>query len=93
MKKLNCSFPWYTKSHPNLTTCSEEKIRDLVTLADNANIHDEQLMKEIEEFGCTIPNCQNTKWKVSSTNSAEVGDMKDYVFVSLNFPSSNKVKE
>ena len=55
MKKLNCSFPWYTKSHPNLTTCSEEKIRDLVTLADDANIHDEQLMKEIEAVQTAKP--------------------------------------
>ena len=93
MKKLNCSFPWSTNDHPNLTTCSEERIKNLVNLANNANIQEEQLMKEIEEFGCTIPNCETTNWKVSSTNSVEFSDLNDYVFISLNFPSSKKVKK
>ena len=51
MKKLNCSFPWIKKEIGSFETCGfSQKIKDLVDLANNANIEDKKLMDELKGY-------------------------------------------
>ena len=94
MHKLNCSFPWMKAENLSYESCdSSQKIKDLVDLANNANIEDEKLMDELKNFGCTIPNCQEIKWSVSSWQKAGMGNLSHANAIGLNFPSSTKVEK
>lgn len=92
MHKLNCSFPWIEAEHLSYERCGpSQKIKDLVNLANNANIEDEKLMEELKDFGCIIPNFQEIKWSVSSWQKAGMGNLSHANAIGLNFPSSSKV--
>ena len=92
MKKLNCSFPWMKDENKSYEKCgSNHKIKNLVELANKANIQDSKLMEELEQFGCTIPNCQEVTWRVSSSQNAGLGNLSHANLMALNFPSSTKV--
>ena len=91
MTKLNCSFPWM-KSTQKLPKCgSDHKIQNLVNLANKANIKNPDLMKELKDFGCSVPNCHDTNWIVSSWQKAGMENLSDVNIITLNFPSSSKV--
>ena len=93
MKKLNCSFPWIKDENQFYVKCgSNDKIKNLVELANKANIQDSKLMQELKQFGCTIPNCQEVTWRVSSSQNADLGNLSHANLIALNFPSSTKVR-
>ena len=52
---------------------SDHKVQDLVRMANDANIKDPGLLKELEEHNCHITNCQETRWTVSSWQRAVLG--------------------
>ena len=72
---------------------SDQMIKHLVRMANDANIKDPEFMKELEEYNCNLTNCQETKWTVSSWQRAVLGgsDHDNVTKVILNFPSSSKV--
>ena len=80
------------KSTQKLPLCgSDHKIQNLVNLADKANVKNPDLMKELKNFGCTIPNCLETNWIVSSWQKAGMSNLSQANIITLNFPSSSKV--
>ena len=63
MMKLKCYLPWLESYIGPLDKCgSKHYINDLVNLIKLVNYQDSKLTKEIKDFGCSIPNCKNTKW-------------------------------
>ena len=91
MKKMNCSFPWINSYNRSLRKCgANDYLKDLVDLVNKNYNPSPKYYKEIEDFGCTIPNCQSTTWSVTSSQDSILYD-KDVSKIILNFPSASKV--
>ena len=71
MKKLNCSLPWIQNYNGTLQKCGSEKnLDDLIEIMMNLDKQEE--MTELAKMGCTIPNCQTTKWNVVKSEVLQV---------------------
>ena len=91
MTKIGCAFPWLKSYDGSLRKCgSNDKIKDLVELVNQVNLREPNIIKEIKDFGCSISNCEQVKWSISSWQRAEV-NVPNMTYLELNFPSSSKV--
>ena len=91
MKKIGCSFPWLKSYNGSLRKCeSNDKIKDLVDLVNQVNLRDPNITNEVKDFGCSLSNCEQVKWSISSWQRAKV-NVQNMTYLELNFPSSSKV--
>ena len=93
MMKLNCSFPWIKTRNNNMEKCGSNRyVQELVDLIKNATDKNHSVSKEIDDFGCNVPNCINTKWQETKTQKNQKGSSNTSV-VYLYFPVSSKVND
>ena len=57
-----------------------------------AAIPNDELTKELEEFGCTIPNCETTEWLEEAYQTFDYGISSTFSSkITVQFSSSRKV--
>ena len=92
MMKLNCSFPWITYKTNDYTKCGvQHKISELVNLINEVNLGTQEIMEEINAFGCNEQNCQQTNWEMSSFQKVKLEFNNGRSYFKLTFPSSKKI--
>ena len=92
MSKLNCSFPWLKSYVGPLQKCgSENYVKDLVNYFGRIYNSDDEITKELNDFGCTIPNCESVTWLETNKIAEQLYEDRSYTKINLNFPSDSKV--
>ena len=92
MRKLNCSFPWLKSYDGLLQKCgSKTYVKDLVKFFGQIYNSEDEITNELNEFGCTIPNCESVTWLETNKIAEKLYEDKSYTKINLNFPSDSKV--
>ena len=92
MNKLNCSFPWLKSYNGPLQKCgSDNYVKDLVKHFGRVYNSDDEITKQLNEFGCTVPNCESITWLETNKIAEQLYEDKSYTKINLNFPSDSKV--
>ena len=92
MSKLNCSFPWLKSYVGPLQKCgSENYVKDLVNYFGRIYNSDDEITNELNDFGCTIPNCESVTWLETNKIAEQLYEDRSYTKINLNFPSDSKV--
>ena len=92
MSKLNCSFPWLKSYDGPLQKCgSEHYVKDLVQQFSRIYSSDHEITKELNDFGCTVPNCESITWLETNRIAEQLYEDRSYTKINLNFPSDSKV--
>ena len=84
---------WSNRLGPQYLKCGQDQhIDKLVEVIKAAAIPNDELTKELEEFGCTIPNCETTEWLEEAYQTFDYGISSTFSSkITVQFSSSRKV--
>ena len=84
---------WSNRLGLQYLKCGQDQhIDKLVEVIKAAAIPNDELTKELEEFGCTIPNCETTEWLEEAYQTFDYGISSTFSSkITVQFSSSRKV--
>ena len=70
---------------------SKHFVKGLVKYFGKIYNSEDEITKELNEYGCTIPNCESITWIETNKIAEQLYEDKSYTKINLNFPSDSKV--
>ena len=85
---MNCSLPWTNDYQTTFQKCgNDDQIQSLIDLVERVDNMEDAIMEELGDFGCLIPNCEETFWRYYAQDQYYDERFEGFSNVRFFFPS------
>ena len=89
---MNCSLPWTNDYQTTFHKCgNDDQIQSLIDLVERVDNMDGAIMEELGDFGCLIPNCEETFWRYYAQDQYYDERFEGFSNVRFFFPSKKVI--